>query len=139
MKNFYCGTQYLDRETALITPGSITDPNSGEVSGLVEVDLEHKDIINTAFLKLSKVYTRIILDCTYIDYIDSSCLWTFFELNYEMEKKSGLLIFLNLQPEAARTFRAVRYDERMIIKNSYEDALEYLYQNQEKKKQFAIA
>lgn len=139
MLDFHCAKHVIDRDTALITPGAIKDPSTDGASGSIEMDPFHTDIIREEFLSLLAYqnYSYIILDFSNIEYVDSSCLWSLFELHRRMEDRGGTLIFLDVQPEVMRTFEYVKYNERMKIMDSYCDAIEFLYK--EKQKALAVA
>ncbi len=104
----------------------LSDDNS-EVTGSVELDIESQahfvEIINTTF---DEGNTKVMIDMSNINYIDSSGLWALFEGHKKALQRNGRLALINPDKDVKRVLDITKMSAKMDIFETEADALNAL-------------
>ena len=102
------------------------EPNDADqsVHGDVELDIENQskfvDVINAIF---SDGMFHLVVDLTYVSYIDSSGLWALFEGHKKASQKKGHLVLLNPTKDVKRVLDITKVSSKMQVFVDYDEVV----------------
>ncbi len=99
------------------------EPDATVVRLAGEVDLRTSPQLRGRFLELfDERPSRIILDLTHVDYIDSSGVGTVVELKRRAMRSESKVVLVGLQPRVRSLFEITRLDKFFTITHSIDEA-----------------
>jgi len=107
-----------------ITLGLELNPDTQEVGGMVELDIENQSkFVEAVNNCLDEGKANIITDIQYVSYTDSSGLWSLFEGHKKASQKGGKLILLNPTKDVKRILDITKMSSKIAILNNEQEAI----------------
>jgi len=99
----------------------------GKSVGAIELDIETQarfvDAINRTF---EEGTTRLIVDMSNVNYIDSSGLWALFEGHKKASLKDGKMVLLKPSKDIKRVLDITKMSAKLLTFETEKDAIAYL-------------
>jgi anti-sigma B factor antagonist len=109
--------------------------NNGKLTGEIELELETEDPFMRAIDRLIENNTaHIILDMTYVTFLDSAGMWAIFEAYKKTSEKEGSFVIINLLSDIERIFKITRVSKYIYITKSEADAIKFILEKNIPKK-----
>lgn len=102
--------------------GTVTLNITGEVDAGSSVDLDQ------AIQRCSAISTRIIVDCSGLEYISSAGLGVFMSYVDEFQTKNIRMIICGLNDRVAHTFALLGLSDLLTIVKSHSEALQIVHE-----------
>jgi anti-anti-sigma factor len=106
----------------------------GKVSGNFELDIYNEDSFNeivSTLIDSGKI--NIVLDMTYILFMDSSGLWAIFDVWKKAAKENGIVVLMNPQKDVKRVFFSTKLSDEIMISNSENEAINLILEKRNQK------
>lgn len=104
--------------------GAELDKVAQKLSGEIELDIDNQnlfiDLIHSVF---DEGHKKVIVDMSYISYVDSSGLWALFEGHKKAHQQNGQMVLFQTRPDVKRILDITKISSKMDICDTEEDAL----------------
>lgn len=114
----------INESVVKVLIGNGYNESKKEMNEHIELDIENQGQFVTAINDvLTSGRKKIIVDITYVNYIDSSGLWAIFEAYKKTTQKKGKFVLISPSKDVKRVLDITKMSEKLEIVENEKDAL----------------